>query len=141
MLCSSPDPRFVGCVAVPSRADVVTVLRVATARQMRGERSFDARRCLARGSALRPRIERARATDDARASGRRDEVFWLGKARKKKRFHFFVTSRVFPHIFFFALRRPARSSRHPLATRVSHEALSSVALAIGPSVARPTTRA
>ena len=106
MLCSSPDSRFVGCVAVPSRADVVTVLRVATARQMRGERSFDARRCLAHGSALRPRIERARATDVARASGRRDEVFWLGKARKKKRVHFFVTSR-FPNTFlFFALCVP-----------------------------------
>ena len=109
MLCSSPDSRFVGCVAVPSRADVVTVLRVSTARQMRGERSFDARRCLARGSALRPRIERARATDVARASGRRDEVFWLGKARKKKRVHLSLFRHVarFPNTFlFFALCVP-----------------------------------
>jgi hypothetical protein len=105
VLCSSPDSRFVGCVAVPSRADVVTVLRVATARQMRGERSFDARRCLARGSALRPRIERARATDDARASGRRDEVFWLGKARKAQKMTFSFRRAFSQLILFFASSR------------------------------------
>lgn len=42
---------------------------VNTARQMRGDGSSEARRCLTSGSALRPRSERARAIDDARAMG------------------------------------------------------------------------
>ena len=121
MLCSSSDPRFVGCVAVPSRADVVTVLRVTTARQMRGDCSSDARRCLARGSALRPRIERARATDDARASGRRDEVFLALKALFSA-FAFSFRRAFSSQICFF--RVVPRSTRHPLATRVSHEGAS-----------------
>jgi hypothetical protein len=85
VLCSSPDSRFVGCVAVPSRADVVTVLRVATARQMRGERSVDARRCLARGSALRPRIERARRQTMRARRGGGTRFSGLEKHEKRKK--------------------------------------------------------
>jgi hypothetical protein len=58
---------------------------------------------MSRARVRAPTENRTRAaTDDARASGRRDEVFWLGKARKKKRVHFFVTSRVFPTHFCFS---------------------------------------
>ena len=100
MLCSSPDSRFVGCVAVPSRADVVTVLRVATARQMRGERSFDARRCLAHGSALRPRIERARDRRCARV-GAAGRGFLAWKSTKKKARSLFRHVARFPNTFLF----------------------------------------
>ena len=73
---------------------------MTTARHVLDDQSFEARRWFARGCALRPRTERARATDDARALGRLNEVI------VKKHFLFSVKSRVFG--------RDANSMRFPL---------------------------
>ena len=74
---------------------------VNTARQMRGDGSSEARRCLTSGSALRPRSERARATDDARAMGwvrtrfSRDTFFSRHFLRRRRRRVFSLFGRVF----------------------------------------------
>ena len=106
MLCSSPDSRFVGCVAVPSRADVVTVLRVATARQMRG-RTLLRRSPMSRARVRAPTENRTRARDRRCARvGAAGRGFLAWKSTKKKARSLFRHVAFSQHILFFALCVP-----------------------------------
>jgi hypothetical protein len=61
---------------------------------------------MSRARVRAPTENRTRAaTDDARASGRRDEVFWLGKARKAQKMTFSFRRAFSQLILFFASSR------------------------------------